>query len=254
VQRLERAAGEVLRLVDDEQDPLAAAVARAEVVLDQAEHARLRRRGRVERQRLRHEPRHVVGAQAERADQGDEQPLVAQLLAQVSYQRRLAGADLAGDDDEALALLKPEGEVGHGPAVRAAGVEEARARAELERPSREGVVFRVHRGGPQGRVAAVAAFRAGGAGRACRQASRPASEGEATGATVVRTGIDVAVLGTGRGRREDAGHPCQVATAAGPPQAGGLSRLSGGADASGTSTEPCDGWLSPAATVVSSNS
>ena len=72
---------------------------------------------------------HVVGVEL-RADElrGDDL-LAVELLEQAAHDRRLAGADLAGDDDEALALIEPVLEVGERALVPAA--------AEVERRDRD---------------------------------------------------------------------------------------------------------------------
>src|SRR5262249_42905804 len=61
-----------------------------------------------------------------------DQPAGIDLFQQASHQRRLAGADLASDDDEAFALVDAVLQVGEGALVAAASVEERRIGVELE--------------------------------------------------------------------------------------------------------------------------
>ena len=61
--------------------------------------------------------------------------LGVELRQQQIDERGLAGADLAGDDDEALALMQPVGQMRHGAGVAGAAEEEARIGRELERQS-----------------------------------------------------------------------------------------------------------------------
>ncbi len=55
-----------------------------------------------------------------------------ELLQQAADDRRLARADLAGDDDETLALVEPVLEIGERALVAAAAVVERRIGVELE--------------------------------------------------------------------------------------------------------------------------
>ena len=59
-------------------------------------------------------------------------------------QRRLARADVAGDDDEALALREAVAEIGHRGAMGLALEPEARVRRQLEGAIAEPVVAVVH--------------------------------------------------------------------------------------------------------------
>ena len=70
---------------------------------------------------------------------------------QVRDQRRLARADLAGDDDEAFALGEAVAEVGQRLAVRDAAEIERRIGRELEGLSRQAVEIVEHRQSPWAR-------------------------------------------------------------------------------------------------------
>src|SRR3546814_17907669 len=65
-------------------------------------------------------------------------------------QRCLAGADIAGDDDEALALRQAIAQIGHCLPVRAAFEIESGIGRQLERASGEAIELIVHRKFPLG--------------------------------------------------------------------------------------------------------
>ena len=67
-------------------------------------------------------------------------------------ERRLARADVAGDDDEALALRQAEPEIRHGFLVRSAFEVKARVRRQLKRGRAQAVMVGVHRRGSPTRV------------------------------------------------------------------------------------------------------
>ena len=66
------------------------------------------------------------------------------LLEQAAHHRRLAGADLAGDDDEAFVLVQAVFEVRHRAPVLPAAEEERRVGIELEGLAGEPVEGFVH--------------------------------------------------------------------------------------------------------------
>src|SRR5262249_61998639 len=66
------------------------------------------------------------------------------LLEDRTAQRRLAGADVAGDDDEALAAPDRVLQKVERVAVRLAAIEELRIRRQAERLLRESVIVFVH--------------------------------------------------------------------------------------------------------------
>ena len=121
-----------------------------ELLLDRVEQARLLDRAGVEPEPLGDEAEHVVALDLGR-DQADRvQPRAVDRGHQMADQGRLAGADLAGDDDEALALGEAVAEIGHRLAVRAAVEPEARIGGQLEGLSGEAVTIGVHKTSPAG--------------------------------------------------------------------------------------------------------
>jgi hypothetical protein len=102
------------------------------------------------RQAERHGDRaqQVVGVELRAHELRGDEPRRIDLREEVAHQRRLPGADLAGDDDEALALVQPVLQVGEGALVAAAAEEEGGIRIELEglaRQPEEGFVHVVTR-------------------------------------------------------------------------------------------------------------
>ena len=132
-QLFERRDRQVLRLVDDQQGALAGAIFLLEPVLDRVEQPSLLDRAGGDAEPLRGEAEHVVALDLGR-DQADRvQPRAVDIGEQMLDQGRLAGADLAGDGDEALALRQAVAEIGHRLAVGAALEPEARVGRQLER-------------------------------------------------------------------------------------------------------------------------
>jgi hypothetical protein len=83
-------------------------------------------------ERRRDHPQHVLGIEL-RADQlRRDQVLALQLAKQVAYQRRLARTDFPSDNDEPFPLVQSILEVGHGPLVTLAAIEEVRIGVELK--------------------------------------------------------------------------------------------------------------------------
>ena len=84
----------------------------------------------------------LLGQERVQHERGERRPI--DLLEQRAAQRRLAGADVAGDDDEALAA--PDGVLQQVErvAVRLAAVEILRVRRQAERLLREPVIAFVH--------------------------------------------------------------------------------------------------------------
>src|SRR3546814_12945101 len=58
--------------------------------------------------------------------------VLRQVVQEVVDEDRLAGTDLAGDDDEALRLAQAEAEIGQRPALRQAPIVEAEIRRPVE--------------------------------------------------------------------------------------------------------------------------
>ena len=135
---------EVLRLVDDQQRALLVERELAEERLERREQDRLVDRLDRQPERRADCTQHVVGVEL-RADELRRDELVAvDVLEQVAHDRRLAGADFAGDDDEALALVEPILQVGERALVPAAAEVERRIGVELERLARQVIEGFVH--------------------------------------------------------------------------------------------------------------
>ncbi len=110
-QLLDRARRQVLRLVDDQQRALLVDGELAQERLQRREQDRLVDRLHRQPERRRHGAQQVVRVEL-RAHELDSDDLGGiELLQKAPHDRRLAGADLAGDDDEALALVEPVLEV-----------------------------------------------------------------------------------------------------------------------------------------------
>ena len=105
-QLLDRARRQILRLVDDQQRALLVDRELAQERLERRQQHRLVDRLDRQAERRADRAQHVVGVEL-RADELRGDDLVAvELLEQAAHDRRLAGADLAGDDDEAFALVE----------------------------------------------------------------------------------------------------------------------------------------------------
>ena len=143
-QLFERFETEVLRLVDHQQ--AAATVTRFLVQegLDRTQCARLVLSGDVETETLRDEMDKLRSVQIAGHDLADRHLLGIDLAHQVRDHRRLARSDLAGDDDEALALRHPVAEIAQRLAVRDALEIEIRVRRQLEGSARETVILVEH--------------------------------------------------------------------------------------------------------------
>jgi hypothetical protein len=86
----------------------------------------------------------AVERQAGVDDEGDR-GLGAEALSERVQQRRLPGADAAGEDDEALALARGVHELGQRLPVRRAHIEEARVRGRVEGLLVQRVEPQIHR-------------------------------------------------------------------------------------------------------------
>src|SRR3546814_611833 len=58
--------------------------------------------------------------------------VLRQVVQEIIDENGLAGADLAGDDHEALALAQPEAQIGQSPALGLASIIEAQVRRQVE--------------------------------------------------------------------------------------------------------------------------
>ena len=101
-------------------------------------------------QSLRDQTKHVVPFDLRAHDVDRREPGPINRGKQMANQRRLAGADIAGDDDEALTLRQPVAEIRHRLAMRPALVPETRVGRQLEGLFAEAVVIRIHAASPPG--------------------------------------------------------------------------------------------------------
>ena len=146
-QLLDRARGEVLRFVDHEQRAFLFHCALAEEGLQRREQHGLVER--LHRQPERHGDRaqHVLGVELRADELRCDDLRWIELLEQAAHDRRLAGADIAGDDDEPFALVQTVLEIGEGALVAAAAEVERRIGIELERLAGQPEKGFVHRRG-----------------------------------------------------------------------------------------------------------
>ena len=143
-QLFERFETEVLRLVHDQQ--AAAAIARFLVQerLDRTERAGLVLPCDVEAKALRHQMDQFGAIEVAGNDLANGHLVGIDLLHQVGDHRRLARPDLAGDDDEALALRHPVTEIAQRLSMRDALEIERRVGRELEWSAGETVILVEH--------------------------------------------------------------------------------------------------------------
>ena len=159
-QLLDRRGGEVLRFVNDQQRALARRGDRHEVGLDRQQQAGLVEVAAGHAKSGGDHAQHVVGVDLGADDVGGDHAFGVELLKQAAHDGGLAGTDLAGDDDEAFALVQAVLEVGHRPPVAATTVEEGGIGVELEGLAAEFEECFVHRVSDQNRMpsTAVTAF------------------------------------------------------------------------------------------------
>ena len=131
-QLFERFETEVLRLVHDQQAATAITRFLVQERLDRTQRARLVLPGDVEPEALRHQMDQFGTIEVAGNDLADGHLVGIDLLHEVGDHRRLARADLAGDDDEALALRHPVAEIAQRLSMRDALEVERRVRRELE--------------------------------------------------------------------------------------------------------------------------
>ena len=143
-QLLDRPAGEVLRLVDDQQRALVFHRDLAQERLERAQQHRFADRAYRKTESDPDRAKNVVGVEM-RADELCRHDLLAvELLQKTANDRRLAGADLAGNDDEALALIQPVLKISECALVPAAAEKERRIGIQLKRLTRQLVERLVH--------------------------------------------------------------------------------------------------------------
>ena len=142
-QFFERADRQVLRLVDDQQRPAAIARLFVQEHLDRCEVGSLVA-ARVEPEAARCDMDHFLAIERAGHHFAHGHAVAVELLLEMGHQRRLARTDLAGDDDEAFALVEAVPEIAQRLLVRDAFVIERRVGRELERTLAETVIFFVH--------------------------------------------------------------------------------------------------------------
>jgi hypothetical protein len=116
-QFLDRARRQVLRLVDHQQGALALARGHGEKILEVFQQRRLGQAFVLQAERGGDAAQGVFGVELGRHQLRRDQVLRVELAEQVAHQRGLAGADLAGDDDEALAQRQAVVQIRHRPLV-----------------------------------------------------------------------------------------------------------------------------------------
>jgi hypothetical protein len=144
-QLLERGNREVLAFVDEEERALTLLVDALQEGLEAPQQRRLVGAFLVDAEGGGDHAQHVVGTELGIGDLGGDVFAAVELAQQVLDDGGLSGADIAGDDDEALALAETIGQMGHRLGVSGTGEEKARIRRQLEGQSGELVEFSIHR-------------------------------------------------------------------------------------------------------------
>ncbi|PAV68204.1 hypothetical protein WR25_25551 [Diploscapter pachys] len=111
---------------------------------DRGQQLRLGQVGRIDTQPGRDDAQQVVGGDCGRHDRDDVQSGGIEQAGQMPHQRRLARADIAGHDDEPLALRDAIAQIGHRLAMRRRLIPEAGVRGELEGASGQPEMVFVH--------------------------------------------------------------------------------------------------------------
>ena len=132
-QLLKGARGKVLHLVDDKKAAGRAVCRLVEKLLDLVKKGGLVIVGAFDAELGRHDPQQVDVLETAADDPRGRPGAVDQPRQEVVDQGRLAGADLARDDHEALALAEPVAGVSEGLLVRALTEEEPGIRRDLKR-------------------------------------------------------------------------------------------------------------------------
>ena len=143
-QLFERADREVLSLVDDQQRATAVARFLVQEQFDRRQIGGLVATRHIEPEAARSDVDHLFAVERAGDDFAHGQAFVVELLFQVRDQRRLARADLAGNHDEAFALVQTIAEIAQRLLVRNALEVERRVGRKLEGPLAEAVEFFVH--------------------------------------------------------------------------------------------------------------
>src|SRR5215469_3511293 len=136
--------GEVLDLVDDDEDAAAAALIVEGEALQVAEQGGLVDAAGVDAEGGGDHAQRVVGLDLGGDELGGEELGGIELGEEMADEGGLAGADLAGDDDEALALVQAVLQIGDSLLMAGGAKEEARVGAELERLAAQLVEVVIH--------------------------------------------------------------------------------------------------------------
>ena len=152
-QRINRQA---LRFVHHQQAAATFAGFAVQECLDLRQRTRLVVPGNLQPESMRADMDQFIAVQRRCHDLRRGQPLAVDRGHQVRNQRGFARADLAGDDDEALALVQAVLEVGHRPPVTATAVEEGGIGVELKGFAAKLEECFVHRFSGQNRMPTVA--------------------------------------------------------------------------------------------------
>ena len=147
-QFFERRDREILPLVDDQQRAPPGARLFAQILLHRAQQFGLALPFPFDAELFGNKAQQIVALDLCRHQLDRGQPVRIDRVHQMADQRRLARADIAGDDDEAFALRQPIAKVGHRLAVRSALEIESGIGRQLERASGEAVELIVHRSNP----------------------------------------------------------------------------------------------------------
>ncbi len=131
-QLFERARGQVLRLIDHQQCPLALPRPGQQEGLQSLQQASLVHALVAQAKGGGDHAQHFIGFELRGSEVGDDQMPLVHFLQQNLCQGGLAGAGITGDDHEAFSLAEPVAQVGQGPLVATAGVEKARVGAQAE--------------------------------------------------------------------------------------------------------------------------
>ena len=143
-QLFDRAGIEVLRLVDDQQRSLVLLEQHQQEGFDRGQQARLVFLRHANAEGLGDRTQQVVSVELRADDLRGDDRLDVELLEQRAHQCGLAGADLARDDQEALALVHAVLQIRKRARVPLAAEVEGRVGAELERLAGKAVEVFVH--------------------------------------------------------------------------------------------------------------
>src|ERR1700730_957606 len=144
-QLFERLEGQVLGLVDDQQDTFVVTVLRQCEIADPLQQRTLGEPFLGNSEPACDEMQKIVSGELRRHDLCLDERALVDRRQQIVDQDGLAGADFPGDDDEAFGMMEAIDEIGHRLPVNRALEKEPSIRGELERSSRKLVKFGIHR-------------------------------------------------------------------------------------------------------------